>query len=236
MDRQINWIPSKNQGSAVDFVIEAFREALINKKLVPGDKLPSETELAVSMQVSRSTIREAMKVLSAYGLIEISRGNGTFISRSDDNITMDPILFGFLLSQPSEREQLEFRTYMERIVMELLIQNATAENIKALEENYAELLSIADDPECSMQNDIRFHELLGEFTGNRLVARVYKFSIMYFRASIESTHKNFGGVGAIKIHRMVIDAVRNRDLAMVDDVISENTKTWVTSSDKLYFG
>lgn len=122
------------------------------------------------------------------------------------------------------------------MVMELVIQNATSEDIAALEQNYAELLSLTDDSEKSTQNDIQFHELLGRSTGNRLVARVYMFSINYFSASIESTHRNVGTAGAIKVHRMIIDAILRRDYHMVNEVIAENEKTWLTSSDKLYFG
>ena len=235
MEQQSNWIPTKNQGSAVDFVIDSFRDALVNKRLAPGERVPSEIELANSMQVSRSTVREAMKVLSAYGIIEIVRGNGTYISKSDENISMDAILFGFLLSQPSEREQMEFRALMERIVMEMAIRNHRPEQLAALEENYAELVSMADDSERSTQNDLQFHNLLGEMTGNRLLARVYMFSINYFLASIKSTHINAGTAGAIKVHRMTIDAIKSRNEKMIETVVEENIKTWINSSDKLFF-
>lgn len=234
-EQQNSWMPPKSTGSAVDFVIDSIRNALISKQLKPGDRLPSENEIAASMRVSRSTVREAMKVLSAYGIIDIVRGNGTFISKNDENISMDAILFGFLLSQPSEEEQIEFRSMMERIVMELVIRNSTPEAVSALEESYAELLSLEDDSEKSAKNDIEFHELLAKFSGNRLLARVYIFSILYFCASIGSTHKNAGNSGAVKVHRMTIDAIRNRDYSMIDTVIAENIKTWISSSDKLYF-
>lgn len=234
-ERQSDWIPAKDWGSAVDFVIDSFRDALVNKRLAPGDRVPSENELAATMQVSRSTVREAMKVLSAYGIIDIVRGNGTYISKSDENISMDAILFGFLLSQPSAREQLEFRALMERTVIEMVMNNLNDERIEALEKNYLELLSVVNDTEKSTENDIQFHKLLGEFTGNRLLARVYMFSITYFRASIESTHKNVGARGAVKVHRMTIDAIKKRDYGMIDAVVAENIKTWSSSSDKLYF-
>ena len=234
-EEQNNWISPQKRGSAVDYVIESFRDALVNKRLAPGDRIPSENELAESMHVSRSTVREAMKVLSAYGIIDIVRGNGTYISKSDENMSMDAILFSFLLSQPPEREQLEFRALMERIVMEMVIRNITDERIEALEKNYLELLSVADDMDKSTKNDIEFHKLLGDFTGNRLLSRVYMFSITYFRASIESTHKNIGTKGAVKVHRMTIDVIKRRDYDMIDAVVAENIKTWSSSSDKLYF-
>lgn len=236
MNTQSDWIRTKEKESAVDFVISSIRDALISKKLKPGDRLPSELELAASMQVSRSTIREAMKVLSAYGIIDVYRGNGTFISKNDDNISMDAILFGFLLSQPSFREQLEFRRTMERVVMNLAIQNASEENIRELEENYNELLQISDNSELSTENDIEFHRILGQITGNRLISRVYMFSITYFASSIKSTHKNSGLGGAVKVHKMTLDTIRDRNYAMIDRVIEANTETWIMNADKQYFG
>lgn len=235
MEQNSTWLPIKDSGSAVDFVIDSFRDALVNKRLSPGDRIPSENELASSMRVSRSTIREAMKVLAAYGIIDIVRGNGTFISKNDENISMDAILFGFLLSQPSAREQIEFRALMEKVVLELVMHNQKPEYIDALEANYAELLSITENPVLSAKNDIEFHKLLGDFTENRLVAKIYLFSISYFQASIESTHKNVGASGAVKVHRMTIDAIKSRDLNLIEPVVAENIKTWNTSSDKLYF-
>lgn len=230
-----SWITTKLNKSACDFVIDTVREALIQKKLRPGDKLPSEAELAASMQVSRSTIREAMKVLSACGVVDIRRGNGTFICESGSQVSMDSVLFSFLLSQPTVKEQQEFRAYMERIVMELVIRNATEDQIALLEENYAQLLKVSEDRELSTQNEMEFHALLGNFTGNRLISRVYMLSLSYFKSSIASTHKNLGGEGAIRIHRITIDAIKNRDMSMIDIVTNENIKTWMTHSDKYFF-
>lgn len=231
-----SWMPSKNKSSAVDFVMDSIREALLKRQLNPGDKLPSENELAASMQVSRSTVREAMKVLSAYGIIDVVRGNGTYIREDDKNISMDSMLFGFLLSQPSQQEQLEFRSYIERIVVELAIKNATQEDIDALEQNNAELGSIEDNTEKSSQVDIHFHELLGKATHNRLIARTYMFAIAYFHASIESTHKNAGTTGALRVHKMLTNAIRTRDYSKAGSVILENVNTWFLSSDKMFFG
>ena len=63
--------------SAVDVVIEKIKELLIERKLSPGEMIPSESVLAESLKVGRGSVREALKVLSAYGVVEIKSGAGT---------------------------------------------------------------------------------------------------------------------------------------------------------------
>ena len=70
----------RNSGSAVDYMLDSFRKLLITRKLKPGDLIPSEGALAESLGISRGSIREGMKILSAFGIVDIRRGDGTYIS------------------------------------------------------------------------------------------------------------------------------------------------------------
>ncbi len=65
--------------SSVEIVVEKVKELLISQKLKPGDMIPSEMDLAEGLKVSRSSVREAVKILTAYGVLEIRRGSGTFL-------------------------------------------------------------------------------------------------------------------------------------------------------------
>ena len=68
---------NKKKKTATDVVIDKIKSLLLAKELKPGDLIPPENELANAMNVSRGSVREAMKVLSAFGIVEIKRGNGT---------------------------------------------------------------------------------------------------------------------------------------------------------------
>ena len=63
--------------SAVDIVVNNIKQLLIDRKLKPGDRLPNELEISEGLCVSRGSVREAMKILSAFGLVDIRVGNGT---------------------------------------------------------------------------------------------------------------------------------------------------------------
>ena len=100
---------------------------VVEKKLRPSDLIPSEHVLAKNLKTSRGSIREAMKILSAYGFVEIRHGAGTYISTAENQKIFDPILFKILVSDFDYRELIEIRDAMERGVIKLVIENATDE-------------------------------------------------------------------------------------------------------------
>ena len=75
--------PIKNE-SLVQRIINKITDSIIAGELKPGDKLPTEMELIAAFQVSRNTVREAIRTLIAYGVVEIRRPEGTFVLQQDD--------------------------------------------------------------------------------------------------------------------------------------------------------
>ena len=100
--------------SAVDLVVNNIKQLLIEKKLKPGDRLPSELEISEGMNVSRGSVREAMKILSAFGLVDIKIGNGTYVCETPGNSLMDSLLFSFFVSNPDLENLYEFRHVFEQ--------------------------------------------------------------------------------------------------------------------------
>ncbi len=74
--------PITTNKSVVERIIDEITNAIINGSLKPGDKLPTEMELCESLQVGRNSVREAIKILEAFGVVYIKRSEGTFISSS----------------------------------------------------------------------------------------------------------------------------------------------------------
>ena len=228
--------PQITEKSVPDQIVDSFRRALIEKQLSPGDRIPSEMELCEKLNVSRGAIREAMKILQSYGIVDIRRGDGTYISTNADHVSMDSAMFGYLLLQPTRKEQIEFRWYMEKLVLELAIINASKEDIDNLENNYNEMLSILSDPSGMAKKDMEFHALLGKASGNRLLAKTYDLAMIYCREALESSHVRNKGCAAIKVHRMTINAIKEKDFIAVESIVNESIRSWSTDADGLYFG
>lgn len=70
--------------SAVDIVVNNIKQLLVEQKLKPGDRLPNELEISEGLGVSRGSVREAMKILSAFGLVDVKVGNELMYVRSQD--------------------------------------------------------------------------------------------------------------------------------------------------------
>jgi GntR family transcriptional repressor for pyruvate dehydrogenase complex len=222
--------PRKKE-SAVDIVVNSIRSLIFQKKLTPGDKLPIETEIAEGLNVSRSSVREAMKILSALGLIEVKVGNGTYVSEKMNSNVYDSFLFSLLISNPDLKEIVEFRTIMENDIIELIIKHydENESEREELHKNLDELISLMDT-DCSSdilaENDINFHKLLSVASCNLLSERIYNFVIDLFEISIKSTHKTQHGKLSFKTHKAIMDAIDSKDIQKAKKAVADSVITW----------
>lgn len=217
--------------SAVDIVVNSIKQLLIERKLKPGDKLPSELEISEGLCVSRGSVREAMKILSAFGLVDIRVGNGTYVCEAPGNNIVDSLLFSFFITNPDIENLYELRQKIETDVLELVEKHydENEEERMALRENLNDLEKIMKDgaqPKKLSKNDIEFHQLLGKATHNLLMERIYNFIMDFMEPSITATHKNQKGEVVYKIHKDIMDVIENREFARIQDVISNSVNTW----------
>jgi DNA-binding FadR family transcriptional regulator len=222
---------SKPTQSAVEFVVSSIKQLIIGGDLVPGDRLPSENEMTKLLSVSRSSLREAKKVLSMLGVVEIRRGDGTYVTDSSDSAALDSLLMNFALSRPSLKEIYDLRRIIERGVMQMAIANATEPQIGDLEACLREMEANASaggaDAGRMGDLDVRFHCMLGRLTRNRLVEKIYSYIMHYLAATIVESHRNQGGSeNAIASHSLIVDVLKTRDAARIEEVTRMTVDTW----------
>ena len=92
--------------SVVQQVIDSLTEAMIQKELRPGDKIPTETELSESLGVARNSVREAIKILVFLGVLEIRRPEGTFVCNGFSESMINPMIYGIILNQGDSYDSL----------------------------------------------------------------------------------------------------------------------------------
>ncbi len=227
-------VEGKKNESAVDFVIKVFKELLEKKELKPGDRIPNETELSEILSVSRGSVREAMKILSAYGVIDIQRGNGTFICQPDSLSSLNPVLFSFLLMSPSKDEIIGFRAAIEREVLYMAVENADEDDIRKMHENSEKFKTASADKgnadSLKLERNMEFHRLLGAATHNGFIERIYAFVMNYYVPYLIKTYENRPEVPemSIKSHEMLMEPIIKRDKSMVEKTIEETSKMWIS--------
>jgi len=176
-----------------------IKDSLLSQQIMPGEKLPSEMELAKLLSVSRGSIREAMKILAAFGIIEIRRGDGTYVTKDfEGKVIFDPLLFSFILSQPAFDELKELRLMLEKYIVRLAIKNETDEDLVNLKACNLELKNLKHN-QNDMNNeevnellecDLKFHYMLAKMAKNKLIERIYLFVLEYFKPYIKKSMQN----------------------------------------------
>lgn len=200
-------------------VMDQIVHYLLSGELKPGDKLPTEHEFAQQLGVGRNSIREAIKMLSSIGVIEIKRGAGTFIAESMSSSILNPLILSLVFEQGASNELLELRFLLDTGVAELVIEKASDEDITRLEEAnqkfHEEALKDHRDEEHTLRDvDLNFHRLFYELTGNTLLNKIAETIYTLFFASIEKTVEA-DPVTAYHNHQMIIEAMKQRDVGLL---------------------
>jgi GntR family transcriptional repressor for pyruvate dehydrogenase complex len=149
-----------------------IEEAIQQRKLVPGNKLPSERELCTSFAVSRTALREALRRLSARGLIEIKKGSGMYVSEIciEDAIKSLNLYYDLKFDSNLIAHMIEMRSIFEPQIASLAAKNRSQEDLKILYNNILELEKCNTD-NTQMEVDIinRFHTNIAKATGNPMI-------------------------------------------------------------------
>ena len=163
--------------SVVQQVIDRLTYAMIYKELRPGDKLPTEMELAASFGVGRNSIREAIKILVSFGVLEIRRPEGTFVANGFSDKMINPLLYGIILDQSDSIDSLkELREWVDLGILELAMEKAEPEDIFQLEEQLNKLLTEINggDAHKIFVADDEFHEAIPTAAHNSLLGQIAK--------------------------------------------------------------
>ncbi|MDP3392193.1 MAG: FCD domain-containing protein [Sediminibacterium sp.] len=166
--------------SLVDKVEESLVDLLQKRKLSVGDVIPKEIELAETLGVSRTVIREALTRLRLMGLIESKKKKGSVITSPDIFGMMSKSMNPHILAPETLKEIFEIRLVLEIGMADLLFHRITKEDIAALRQ------IVADEPPATqyhlfnIEHEIAFHGKLYEITGNATLKRFQKMLLPVF--------------------------------------------------------
>lgn len=177
MEERVSYLRKLNSESVVQQVINCLTDAIIHKELRPGDKIPTEMELAQTLGVGRNSIREAIKILVYLGVLEIRRAEGTFVCEGWTESMIDPLIYGIILDKSDSYDNLmELREMMEAGVMRLAMTKCNDADIQHLEEKLlamkAEIAKGTKNAKAVFEADNEFHEAVSLMGHNPLVNKI----------------------------------------------------------------
>ncbi|WP_300315531.1 FadR/GntR family transcriptional regulator [Halomonas sp.] len=209
-------------------LLERIKSALIQGELQPGDYLPSETELTQSLGIGKSSVREAIKMLQAIGIVEVKRGQGTMIRREPGDPLVDPMAFGMILARGMTRDVLEFRKMFEPAYTLQAMHNACPEDHMHIQQAIDAMASAIDNGEQTARHDVAFHRAILQATHNPMTIRVGETLIQLIEAALETSMQTQPEV-ALKDHRAIYAAFQAGDEEGVKAAIEVSSDSWETN-------
>ncbi len=195
-------------------VEKQIRNAIHQNIFVPGDKLPGEFELADKFGVSRTAIREALRMLAGRGLVEIKRGSGVYVAELDVSHVVDPFyqLLEMKCGDESFLHLIYARTFLEPEIARMAAEYRSDKDIAFLEFNCNKMGQLIDNPDNMVDLDIKFHRRLSEATSNPIIPIIMEpiFELLY--KFIPSTYRQSHAPDlAIENHAKLVNCLKDKD-------------------------
>lgn len=207
-------------GNTVDWL----GEAIISGRYAVGATIPPEPQLAEQLGVSRTALREAVKALSAKGLISSGPKVGTRVLPADQWNWFDPDVIVWQskagLTPEFLRDLQETRRIVEPAAIRLAATRAQPEDLAAAEQAYQGMRQAVEHGGDYVSHDLRFHQALLNASRNRMLLQMNKALSALLRTSFEvSTQRVDGPRSSLPLHRAVLDAVLARNPARAERAI-----------------
>jgi len=224
--------------SVVEQIVDNITNAIINGELKPGDKIPTENELCVSMGVGRNSVREAIKILGAYGVINIKRSEGTFVTQHYDSKMLFPVLYGIILQKDSAKQIVELRKIIDVGILHMAIDKLDLESLHKVEAVMQDLeKKTATNVEAKdiFEADIAFHKVLVDITQNALLQGICFYVDQITQKSrmkaIENILKENATERFLLMHNEILRVLKEKNRSKIDEVVENHYQYWEKVND-----
>jgi GntR family transcriptional repressor for pyruvate dehydrogenase complex len=205
----------------VSHLIEAeIKKAIFNHRFKVGDKLPPERQLSEEFKSSRSSVREAFRLLEKSGIVEIRKGvhGGAYVKKTDAMPVVDSLKDLLHLEQISLEEIRQVRLMLEPPIAAEAARNATPRDIERLEEANRALEEGYKSGDPAVENNPAIHRVFAEASKNRLCVLLMT-ALMDIHAYRMRNNKLDEGAKKkiIRHHNKIIESIRNKDAKMAHE-------------------
>ncbi len=221
---QEGYLRSLKTESVVQRIINSLTDGMISGELKPGDKLPTEPELAAAFGVARTSVREATKILCYLGVLESKRSEGTFISNGFKESMIDPMVYGIILNQGRDFESLmELRELTEVGILRLSMRKRTDEGMAVIKEKLDALREAILTNTNAFEVDNAFHDAVASLSENSLVMKIDQIVRILTYAvrqkTVQTMIEEGRGQELLKAHEDIYQVLLNRDAAGLEEII-----------------
>lgn len=203
-------------------VFDQLKEQIVKGKWPAGTKLPSENELAKQLNVSRVSVRSALHMLSALGLLETRHGEGTYVRELSGDLYFNALCPLLALSRTNIFDVLEYRRVMDPGAVVLATERATEEDLAELERIYHQMEEYTVDYKAFARADLEFHLTIAKATRNPIFIKVNTIIRDILNASMEGIVRALGIRDGLHYHRQILQALRDKDAVKAEGLMREH--------------
>lgn len=199
-------------GSPVTEVARRLLDLFTGGEVAPGTRLPPERQLASTLEVGRSAVREALAALEILGIVDVRPGSGTYLRGSASDLLPQTLRWGLLIGDRNTTELIELRSGLEIYVARLAASRATPVSIAALTAHLEAMRTFGGDFAAFASADRSFHHALAESAGNgTIVDMLHVVRSLLHVYSDRAVHDTDSVLRAIEEHDAVLQAVAASD-------------------------
>ncbi|HAN22980.1 MAG: FadR family transcriptional regulator [Microbacterium sp.] len=199
-------------GTPVTEVARRLLDLFTGGQVAPGTRLPPERQLAATLGVGRSAVREALAALEILGIVDVRPGSGTYLRGAASELLPQTLRWGLLISEHNTVELLELRSGLETYVARLAASRAENAAISRVQGHLDEMRAARDDYAAFAVADRKFHQALAESADNATLIDLLHVvrSLLHVYAN-RAVHDDDSVATAIEEHAAVLAAVARGD-------------------------
>ncbi len=225
--------PISNE-NVVDKIVRQITDKIISGDLKPGDKLPIESDLCQAFQVGRNSVREAIKILCAYGVVYIKRAEGTFINDKYSKNMLDPMLYGILLQDNFAQDIILLRKVLDTGILHAVMHSVTPEQIQKLYGHLSRMKELtsgtAPDIDTLFSADVDFHMEITGFTENEMLFSIYSYVDRITQPSRDHALKMILDEQRLEdfvsLHQKIVEIIEQKQFTEIEDVLTSHYQFW----------
>jgi GntR family transcriptional repressor for pyruvate dehydrogenase complex len=219
--------PEQLESGGFEKVFAFLREQLLSGAVRPGDRLVSERELALQLQVSRTSLREALRALSVLGVIEIRQGMGTVVRRPDPTVLGDFFAFAAAHHATLVDDVMQARIAIECQAIRLACVRAGHADFERLRAALDDIVATIDKPDQGGLADHRFHASLVSSAHSDTLDTLYSAITMLLLRSHQDRRESVIAMAdardyLINHHRLIFETLIGRDPQRADAILREH--------------
>jgi GntR family transcriptional repressor for pyruvate dehydrogenase complex len=227
---QMNLTSIRKKEKVTDLVLLQIKESIMRGELTPGDRLPGASELASTLGVGISSVREAIKMLESMGAVESRQGEGTFICDACHEGAANAFEIQLMLLPRTAEYLVQFREMFETAYTQLAMSQAMPEDLERVEAAVVALEKKAQeqnpDALVEAQDELNFHRSVLYCTHNPYVIKIGEVSLDLFFQVVQNRISPLNITDAAEDHRNIYESLKNKDSDRLRQVLRKVFPLW----------